>query len=331
MGWSQDGLPSFPEDASAEASFADRIEALSPTKRALLDGRLRERCLNPPAGRPSTLGALGLPLVALCRAGGRVPFFCVHPVLGVVSPFYLLSLHLGPDQPFYGFQAPGVWGEAPPCGVIEEMATLYVEALSALYPTGPVQLGGWSYGSTVAYEMARQLVARGRRIALLALFDTPAGRLGSPIEVMRFGAFVGRHLWAYVPDFLAASPAGANGDAKPERSEPGTKEEKLGRKTAPRRWPRWPASLVRPLWRVLRAHAKASARYVPGPYDGTVTLFRCIESFASRGGDPAWGWSALAAGGVTVESIPGNHMTFLREPHVAVVAARLRRWLEVTP
>ena len=41
-------------------------------------------------------------------------------------------------------------------------------------PDGPYQLGGWSFGGLVAYEMAQQLRAAGADVALLALLDTVA-------------------------------------------------------------------------------------------------------------------------------------------------------------
>ena len=40
--------------------------------------------------------------------------------------------------------------------------------------------------------------------------------------------------------------------------------------------------------------------------------------------DPTLGWGKLATGGIEVQPVPGNHYTILREPHVQVLAERLR-------
>jgi thioesterase domain-containing protein len=54
---------------------------------------------------------------------------------------------------------------------IEEMAACYVGELRELRPHGPYYLGGYCFGGTVAYEMARQLHAQGEQVALLALIN----------------------------------------------------------------------------------------------------------------------------------------------------------------
>ena len=55
---------------------------------------------------------------------------------------------------------------------VEEMAGYYLRELKEVQPHGPYYFGGYSFGGTVAYEMALQLVAQGEEVALLAMFDT---------------------------------------------------------------------------------------------------------------------------------------------------------------
>ncbi|HEY8204732.1 MAG TPA: amino acid adenylation domain-containing protein [Pyrinomonadaceae bacterium] len=47
-------------------------------------------------------------LVVIQSGGTRRPFFCVHAVGGNVLEYHDLARNLGPDQPFYGFQAKGL-------------------------------------------------------------------------------------------------------------------------------------------------------------------------------------------------------------------------------
>ncbi|HEY0737917.1 MAG TPA: amino acid adenylation domain-containing protein, partial [Herpetosiphonaceae bacterium] len=100
--------------------------------------------------------ALATPLIALQPSGNQPPFFCVHAAGGSVLSYLELARLLGPDQPFYAFQAAGLDGEQPPHTQVETIAAAYLSALRAAQPHGPYRLGGWSFGGLVAYEMARQ-------------------------------------------------------------------------------------------------------------------------------------------------------------------------------
>src|SRR5262249_8447788 len=46
-----------------------------------------------------------------------------------------------------------------------------VEAVRGVQPAGPYFLGGFSFGGSVALEMAQQLRQRGERVGLLAILD----------------------------------------------------------------------------------------------------------------------------------------------------------------
>lgn len=129
-------------------------------------------------GRQAPRGE-GLPplpdcLVPIQAEGSRPPLFCVHPAGG--SPWCYLHLagSLGRDQPFYGFQAPGLLGERDPVRTVEELARLYVEAMRSCQPAGPYRIGAWSSGGPVAFEMARLVEEAGESVALLAFFDCAA-------------------------------------------------------------------------------------------------------------------------------------------------------------
>lgn len=52
------------------------------------------------------------------------------------------------------------------------MAAHYVTEILKIQPHGPYYMGGSSAGGIVAFEMAQQLVAQGKTVGVLALFDT---------------------------------------------------------------------------------------------------------------------------------------------------------------
>ena len=86
----------------------------------------------------------------------------------ILSVYHLVQA-LDPDRPVYGLQLPEAGPGAWPS--LEEMAAPFVEELLAIQPEGPFHLGGHSFGGVLAFEIAQQLIARGREVGLLALFD----------------------------------------------------------------------------------------------------------------------------------------------------------------
>ena len=50
----------------------------------------------------------------------------------------------------------------------------YLKEIRCVQPHGPYYLGGYCFGGMVAYEMARLLTAQGEKVAMLAMFNTPA-------------------------------------------------------------------------------------------------------------------------------------------------------------
>ncbi len=72
----------------------------------------------------------------------------------------------------YGLQALGLDAGQTPHDCIEDMAAQYVRELRAVQPHGPYLLSGWSLGGLTALEAARQLVAAGEPVELVALLDT---------------------------------------------------------------------------------------------------------------------------------------------------------------
>jgi thioesterase domain-containing protein len=81
---------------------------------------------------------------------------------------------------------------------------------------------------------------------------------------------------------------------------------------------------------------RARAGWEPGPFSGTLTLFRASDVPARIAGFLApytdeerrtLAWCRYAAGPVRVIDVPGAHVTLGAEPHVRVLADRMRRAL----
>ena len=110
-------------------------------------------------------------ILPLNDGGCDAAFYCVHAIGGVAADFRHLARMLGPEQKFYGIQTPTDKRNAEFVSSIKSISQYYVDELVKFQPEGPFFLGGHSVGATVALEMAQQLIARGREVRLLVVFD----------------------------------------------------------------------------------------------------------------------------------------------------------------
>ena len=114
------------------------------------------------------------PPVPLKSSGFKHPLFCIHSSTGSGSSFIELARYFDPDRPLYALQSQGFNGESVPLSTIEEMATVYIQAMQTIQPKSPYYLCGWSMGGIVAFEMARQLRQNNFEVEFLGLIDIMA-------------------------------------------------------------------------------------------------------------------------------------------------------------
>ncbi|MEJ6982474.1 amino acid adenylation domain-containing protein, partial [Pedobacter sp. P351] len=114
-------------------------------------------------------------LIPIKDTGSKLPLYIVSGGGGTVFKFKKFADMLDPDQPVYGIQQPTLIEDIEDFPVtIKGIAEQYVEEMLIQNPEGPYALSGHCLGGTIAYEMARQLEALGKKVSLLALFDTQA-------------------------------------------------------------------------------------------------------------------------------------------------------------
>lgn len=322
----KDALCEDGEDVAAARAVLDAVEEqlgvavpLSTLRREPTIAAIA-RCLRPKLER-----LLAEPLVPLQPKGSKRPFFFVPCGEGNVFPYHDLARRLAPDQPFYGLQARGLYGEAPPLDSVEEMAAAHVEVIRAVQPHGPYLLGGHCTGTAIAFEMALQLERRGERVALLATIDALAPSLfyeyvaetkplDDPVEVYMMleqgiESWLGREMGIDRKEMVSLDPgrrkahfmALARGiDAFPEDAG----DDRLDH-------------AVDTFQRI------TLATYAPeGVISGRIVLFGASESFLCV--PPSGGWESASREPVRVHKVPGNHITLLTEPNVGILSQRLR-------
>src|SRR6476646_10096212 len=95
-------------------------------------------------------------IVPLQASGTQVPVFAVGGHNGDVFTYRTFVDLLGPDQPFFGLQPPGVDG-GEPLRSVDELASYFADQISEFLPSGPFMIAGFCAGSTVAFATACEL------------------------------------------------------------------------------------------------------------------------------------------------------------------------------
>jgi iterative type I PKS product template protein len=113
-------------------------------------------------------------------APGKIPIYLMADGTGSIATYIHLPAFKS-KTPIYGVDSPFLRCPSrltTEVG-IEGVAKLIVDALIKAHPTGPFLIGGFSAGSIVAYEVARQLPYAGRKVGGLLVIDLccprPAG------------------------------------------------------------------------------------------------------------------------------------------------------------
>ncbi|KAJ7605013.1 Alpha/Beta hydrolase protein [Roridomyces roridus] len=101
-------------------------------------------------------------------ASGCLPVFLVHDGSGLVNPYHHIS---SLDRAVWGIHNPR-FINGRPWDSVGDMAAAYAEYNLGV-TTGPVILGGWSFGGVAAYEIALQLANRGVAVKGIVLIDSP--------------------------------------------------------------------------------------------------------------------------------------------------------------
>ncbi|WP_165742232.1 non-ribosomal peptide synthetase [Candidatus Thiosymbion oneisti] len=240
----------------------------------------------------------------------KPPLFCIHPIGGGAFCYRELADYLNENQPVYGIQAVGFEGKADPLTSIEAMAVRYVEEIAMLYPEGPCNLYGWSFGGVVAFEMARVLKSAGREVALLVLADT-----GHPL---RFKDTKEPEEEEILFHLLAEAS-----NLEPELFRQFQDIPSEDRIAHLRRRITTGSNLagfgdIGRFARIYRSNVRALSTYQPLPWGGRL-LFLMASERVDTAGEPIDAiWRELAQ--LEHHVVPGNHFTMHRQPHVREIA-----------
>lgn len=111
-------------------------------------------------------------LVRVKAGGNKIPLYIICGGGGTATRFKKFSGMLDEDQPVYALQPIVDNAEHTVHVSMEEIANKFIEEIMIGNPDGPYALSGHCVGGVIAFEMARQLEAKGKKVHMLAMFDT---------------------------------------------------------------------------------------------------------------------------------------------------------------
>ncbi|EFU39754.1 polyketide synthase [Paenibacillus vortex V453] len=113
-------------------------------------------------------------LILLNKGSQGSPVFWFHGGLGGVEMYQKLAQKS--ERPFYGIQARGWLTDRTPLKGVGAMAAYYAHIIQSVQPDGPYDLGGYSLGGVLAYEVTRQLQVLGHAVNSVVMLDSPYGK-----------------------------------------------------------------------------------------------------------------------------------------------------------
>ena len=266
-------------------------------------------------------------LVPIKPSGSKAPVYIIHGSGLNVLNFSSISLYVDEEQPVYGLQAKGLNGADEPLNNMEEIAADYISQIIEHNPEGPYAIAGYSFGGYVGIEMARQLRSMGKKVKMLAMFDTNAEEQNYNYSFLKkltvkSARQFRKLLW--ISSSLLKQPKTtinyqlgyAKNKTKSVASYIGlsAKEEIQG-------------SLAE-FMRISEQHDIAYNNYRIKPFDGVIDVFKAKRRIYFIDDLKFLGWKKYALKGVRIHDVPGDHKTMLLAPNDKEFARALQNALD---
>jgi thioesterase domain-containing protein len=219
------------------------------------------------------------------------------------------------EQPVYGLQAFGVMKGQQAHSDVKLMAALYLQSIRTVQAKGPYFIGGHSFGSIIAFEMARQLLASGESIGALFVIDTWL------LRQFKFNP-IKYYLSQVIAPFCA-----------PKRKVLSTIKAKF------RNSDKRPAKIKKYKYsdevhqQMSVAHKKAQEHYQPETINCNMILVRAkeirLKTFGIQRyfGEESMGWKRLVSGDIQIPYVEGKHMNLMHGIYAKKFASTIQQHL----
>ena len=270
-------------------------------------------------------------LVPIRTEGSKIPMYIIHGAGSYVMKLKGLAKYVDKDQPVYGLQAIGLNGSHEMVTRLEEIAAIYISDILKQNPTGPYALTGYSFGGTIAFEMARQLKAMNKKVTMVAMLDTYAYHpdfFKSPLTKLynkvtysildllykfsmlfrnpKYVCYFITHykLHGYLDKFRIFKDKAKDDALQTERD------------------------FLNKLDKVQEAYETAFHHYKLTPQDIQIDMFLSEDRIFYVKDPKYFGWKSLALKGINKYIIPGDHFNLLDEPNNVKIAEILQALLD---
>jgi thioesterase domain-containing protein/acyl carrier protein len=231
-------------------------------------------------------------------SGKGNPFF-------FLSSFFDLGRLLASERPFYSLPSSVEEDAQDPETAVQRQAQRSIQEMRKIQAKGPYFVGGHCFGSVVAFEIAKQLIESGEKVGFLAMMEPP---ILFPLS---------RYQWAYrryryhFKKFIAQKPTQQWKYLKMRMRN--VRDRTMD-----------PVKILE-----LESGAKIYEKYRPELISAKITLFLSDDSYFTASGERDFRllWKSVASEGVDVFRFPGDHVTMCQEPHVQMLAERLKECL----
>ncbi len=287
-----------------EKEAADYTKSrLSPELQKLDADDLRD-LLTIVAGREGTKPRPDSLMVAIRSTGVKPPLFYVA---NSASEFSGIAHYLEEEQPLYLLESGYfILNQEGKCTQenIQAIAAHHVHDILAVYPEGLILLTGYSFGRFVAYEVAKQLQERDREVSLF-LLDT----FGTGVDYRYYRQRIEPNLVSIKKNLLHGRLFDFTSNFALLLSQ--LKDYFITQKYV----------------LFMEAHKQ---EYLMQGYFGKVTILAARSSHTRNLNIKRWlfpkmGWSKHV---VNIIKVPGDHHSMITEPHVQVLADKLKACIE---
>ncbi|MES2875218.1 MAG: amino acid adenylation domain-containing protein [Bacteroidota bacterium] len=276
---------------------------------------------------PANVKAEWKSLVPIKDTGHKIPLYIIHGSGLNVLNFSTIATFVDPEQPVFGLQAKGLSGMEEPLDDMIEIARSYIVEILEHNPTGPYALAGYSFGGYVAVEMRNQLAAMGKKVNMLAIFDTNA------VQSDHYRKWH-QNLWnklknqgpkfKWILESLYSRPLPTikYQSFLLSRAVKTAVTKITGIKTSES------DTFYTRIDKITEKHLHAFQKYNMIPFEDKVHLFRAKERIYFVNDFHYLGWRHYALKGVKVYEVPGDHKTMLLHPNAKEFARALQTALD---
>src|SRR6185437_15470952 len=234
------------------------------------------------------------------NANARQNIFFIHAVGGHIIGYMDLINKLSDKYNYYGIQNINVHGlQLLQVSSLEELATIYVQAVLNIQSDGEFIFAGSSMGGTIGFEMSRQLIKTGKTVRTLFMLDT----------------------WAYFSNEFGKEENFRRHMIEQAEYRKDLQNVDIDAKTA--------ETLMVARWGLMQI----LTTYKPNKFDVPVVLFKAKEldrMHSSNIEDRTNGWSQYIEK-VDVFNVDGNHATILLEPGLSQIYVAMNNFLNFVP